>query len=133
MLKSSIPWVRSVIAIPLCVIAFNATHSAGELLSPRAYEALLFDGQRLVLLLYIMLAGIVATFVFVTVSRHRAWLHVSVLLAVGLAIDLNAIFGELHDQPLWFRALVIALLPIQAVAGMFLGKMTWRIGTRSAT
>jgi len=123
--KSRQLWLRSAIAIPLCVLAFNATHAAGAMLSPRAYEALLLDSQRIVLLLYILLAGISATFVLVAVAGHRAWLHVSVLLAVGLAIDLGAIFGELADQPLWFRVLVIALLPVQALAGMILGRMTW--------
>jgi hypothetical protein len=113
------------------VIAFNATHRAGAILSPRAYEPLLVDSQRLVLLFYITLAGIVAAFVVVAVSRHRAALHASVLLAIGLAIDLDVILGELRDQPLWFRALVIALLPIQAAAGTLLGKMTWGIGARS--
>lgn len=130
-LDSAIPWVRTAIAVPACVFAFNATHSAGQLLSPRAYDPLLLDSQRSVILFYVLLAGIVATFVVVALARHRALLHAVVLCAIGLAIDLRAIAGPLHDQPLWFRALVIALLPIQAAVGVLLGRMTWKFGARS--
>lgn len=100
-------------------------------MSPRAYEALLLDSQRATILAYILMAGIAATFVVVAVSRHRAWLHVSALLALGVVIDVGVIFGDYAGQPLWFRTLVIALLPVQALAGKVLGAMTWRLGTRS--
>ncbi len=114
------------------MLTFNATHSLGEALSPRAYEALLLDSQRLGLLAYITLAGVTATFVVVAVSRHRAWMHVSALLAMGLAIDLIAVFRDFADQPLWFRAMVLGLLPVQALVGKRLGTWTWRFG-RSGT
>lgn len=135
MLKSATPWLRTLAAIPLCVIAFNATHSAGAVLAPRAYEELVFDSQRLSLLVFITLAGVVATFVVVAVARHRVWLHVAALLVIGLAIDLRAVFEEFAGQPLWFRASVIGLLPVQAAAGTFLGTLTWgqdRISTPAA-
>ena len=129
-LKSLVPWMRTVIAVPLCVIAFNTTHRVGETLSPRAYDALQLDSQRLILLCYILLAGVVATFVVVAVSRHRAGLHAASLCAIGLAIDVRAVLVDFHDQPLWFRTLVIALLPVQAFAGLRLGRMTWTLGTK---
>ena len=129
-LKSSVPWLRTAISVPLCVIAFNATHSLGQMLSPQAYDALQLDSQRLILLCYILLAGVVATFVVVAVSRHRAGLHAAGLCAIGLAIDVRAVLVDFHDQPLWFRTLVIALLPVQAFAGMRLGRMTWTLGTK---
>lgn len=132
-LESAVPWLRTLVAIPLCVITFNAVHSVGEVLSPHAYEELLLDSQRLSLLGFIMLAGVAATFVVVAVSRHHAWLHVSALLVLGLAIDLIAVLEEFADQPLWFRALVIGLLPVQALAGKFIGMLTWKLGGKSKT
>lgn len=131
MLRIAIPWLRTLVAIPLCVIAFNAVHSFGATVSPGAYGELSLDSQRLALLLFIMLAGVAATFVVVAVARHRAWLHVSALLSLGLVIDLLAIFDELSGQPLWFRAAVIGLLPLQAFAGKVLGMLTWRIPSLS--
>lgn len=125
-LKSAMPWLRTLASIPLCVFAFNTAHSFGAALSPRAYEALLVDNaQRLTLLAFITLAGVVATFVVVAISGHRAWLHVAALLAIGLVIDLLAVFRDFADQPLWFRAMVIAVLPVQAVIGKWFGTLTW--------
>ena len=124
-LNTAMPWVRSLLSIPLCIVAFNATHSLGAWLSPRAYGTLIANDQRLLLLWYILLAGIAAVFVVVAVARHRAWLHMAVLCAIGLAIDLPAVFNDFAGEPGWFRVLVIALLPVQGMVGKTLGQLTW--------
>jgi hypothetical protein len=124
-LSAAMPWVRSLLSIPLCIAAFNATHYLGAWLSPRAYGTLIDNDQRLLLLLYILLAGIAAVFVVVAVARHRAWLHVAALCAIGLAIDLPAVFNDFAGEPGWFRVLVIALLPVQGIVGKILATGTW--------
>lgn len=102
----------------------------GHHLGLRLQERPQVHRRDLDLLCYILLAGVVATFVVVAVSRHRAGLHAAGLCAIGLAIDVRAVLVDFHDQPLWFRTLVIALLPVQAFAGMRLGRMTWTLGTK---
>ena len=55
-----------------------------------------------------------------------------VFLLVMLFIDIAVIKGDLAVQPLWFKGLVIATLPLQVYIGGRLAMLTFRKGGSEA-
>jgi hypothetical protein len=121
-----IPWVRSVVAFPLALVAIKLFHAAGRHFLPMGYGELASDNQRLLSLTLATVAGIVGSFVVGAVARHRIWLHMAIFLALMLVLDIGFLKTSAAAQPLWFKALVIATLPLQVWIGARLAMLTFR-------
>lgn len=121
-----IPWIRSLVAFPLGLVAISLFHAAGRHLVPMGYAELASDNERLLSLTLATVAGIIGSFVVGAVARHRIWLHMTLFLALMLFIDIGFIKTTAADQPLWFKSLIIATLPFQVWIGARLAKLTFR-------
>lgn len=119
------PWVRSVVGLALALTAINLVNSAAAAVFPDVYAVIDSDSDRVTLVMVATLAGTVASFVLGAIARHRLWLHMAVLLLVMLAVDVAALLGPFATQPLWFKALVVATLPLQVWIGGWLAGKTW--------
>jgi hypothetical protein len=51
------------------------------------------------------------------IAGHRPWLHLGLFFVLMGAIDLNAVLGELANQPVWFKTLILGTLPLQVWLG----------------
>ena len=127
-----IPWVRSAVAFPLGLVAIKLLHAAGRHLLPMGYGELASDNERLLSLTLATVAGIVGSFVVGAVARHRLWLHMVIFLALMLVIDIGFLKTAAAAQPLWFKALVIATLPLQVWIGARLAMLTFRKSSLAA-
>ncbi|MFA5685015.1 MAG: hypothetical protein WCZ65_06245 [Lysobacteraceae bacterium] len=116
-MKAIIPWVRTIISFPLGLAAIMLFHSGVLLIFPSAYGELDNDLIRALSLTLIFAAGVFGSVIVGVVAGHRIWLHMAFFFAIALVIDIDAINGELSAQPLWFKALVIATLPVQMWLG----------------
>ena len=125
-MNAIIPWVRSAIAFPLGLVAIKLFHDAGRHLLPMGYGELASDNDRLLSLTLATAAGIVGSFVVGAVARHRIWLHMALFLALMLVIDIGFLKTAAAAQPLWFKAIVIATLPLQVWIGARLAMLTFR-------
>lgn len=125
-MNAVIPWIRSVVSFPLGLVALQLFHLGGRQLFPPGYGELDSDPERLLALALATVAGIFGSFVVGAVARHRIWLHMTIFLAVMLVIDIGALKSGLATQPFWFKALVIATLPLQVWIGTRLAMLTFR-------
>lgn len=123
----AVPWLRTLISLPLGVAAIVMFHKGVGVLLPRLYGSdLSNDPDRLAMLGLTVVAGILGSFVVAGVARHRLWLHMGLFLIVMIAIDLPAVLGYLSPQPLWFKAMVMLTLPLQAWLGGLLARAVFR-------
>jgi hypothetical protein len=90
------------------------------------YGGLVNDQERLLSLILATAAGTIGSFVVAAVARHRIWLHMAIFLALMLVIDVGFLRTVAAAQPLWFKALVIATLPLQVWIGARLAMLTFR-------
>ena len=125
-MKNVLPWLRTLVAFPLGLLAIQLFHLAGRQVFPLAYGDLDSDPSRLLALTLVTVAGTVGSFVVGAVARHRIRLHMAIFLALMLAIDIAAIVGPLVTQPISFKVLVIATLPLQVWVGARLAMLTCR-------
>ncbi|MCZ7652611.1 MAG: hypothetical protein M5U13_16150 [Thermoanaerobaculia bacterium] len=116
-MSMAVPWLRSVVAFPLGLVAIHVFHLAGQRLLPLGYGALDSDGARWLALALATVAGIVGSFVVGAVAGHRLRLHLAIFFVLMLVIDLGAIRGGLAAQPVWLKTLVLAVLPLQVWIG----------------
>ena len=131
-MNAVIPWIRSLIALPLGLMAIKLFHAAGRHFVPMGYGELVSDNERVLSLVLATVAGIIGSFVVGAVARHRIWLHMAIFLVLMLLIDVGFLRTAAAAQPLWFKALVIATLPLQVWLGARLAMLTFRKGGRSA-
>ena len=132
-MRRALPWLRTVISIPLGVVAVSVFHKLVGALLPRLYGSdLSNDPDRLAMLVLTVLAGIFASFVVAAAAQHRLWLHMGILLVVMIAMDLPAVLGYLSPQPLWFKALIMLTLPLQAWLGGLMARIVFRKAYGSA-
>ncbi len=117
LLKPLIPWLRSVVAFPLGLLAIQLFHLAAVRLLPDAYNALETDAKRLLVIVLTAIAGTIGSFVVAAVAGHRPWLHLGLFFVLMGAIDLVAVRGDLSNQPVWFKALFLVSLPLQVWLG----------------
>lgn len=123
----AVPWLRTLISLPLGVAAIVMFHKCVGVLLPRLYGSdLSNDPDRLAMLGLTVVAGILGSFVVAGVARHRLWLHMGLFLIVMIAIDLPAVLGYLSPQPLWFKAMVMLTLPLQAWLGGLLARAVFK-------
>ena len=127
-----IPWLRSIVAFPLGLVAIRLFHMAGRQLTPQAYGLLDSDAERVLSIVLATIAGILGSFVVGAIARHRIWLHMIIFLTLMLVIDLGFLRGTAATQPMWFKALVLATLPLQAWIGGQLAALTFRKADRSS-
>lgn len=125
-MNAVIPWIRSVIALPLGLVAIKLFHAAGRHLVVMGYGDLAGDDQRLLSLVLATVAGIIGSFVVGAVARHRIWLHMGIFLVLMLLIDIGFLRTAAAAQPIWFKAFVIATLPLQVWIGGRLAMLTFR-------
>lgn len=126
-MRRGFPWLRTLVALPLGIVAIEAFHRLMQVLLPRLYASPLdADTDRLQMLLLTTIAGVTGSFVVAVIARHRLWLHMAIFLLVMLAIDSMAITSFLAPQPPWFKAWVLILLPAQAWIGGGLAQRTCR-------
>ena len=123
-----IPWIRTIVSLPLGLVAIQLFHLAAGQLIPHAYGELTTDSLRWLSLALVTIAGILGSAVVGAVARHRIWLHMFVFFLVMLVIDIAVIKGDLAVQPFWFKGLVIATLPLQVYIGGRLAVLTFRKG-----
>lgn len=125
----TLPWLRSIIALPLGIVAIDLFHRLAALAAPELYGSLPDqDAQRMQMLLFAFAAGTLGSFVAAAIARHRLWLHMGIFLAMMAVVDTIAVFGFLAPQPVWLKAVVLLSLPLQA----WLGGMLARIACRTA-
>ena len=127
-----IPWIRTIVSLPLGLLAIQLFHLAAGRLIPYAYGELTTDAVRWVSLALVTIAGILGSAVVGAVARHRIWLHMFLFFLVMLVIDIAVIKGDLAVQPFWFKGLVIATLPLQVYIGGRLAMLTFRKGGSEA-
>ena len=121
-----IPWIRTIVSLPLGLVAIQLFHLAAGQLIPHAYGELTTDSLRWLSLALVTIAGILGSAVVGAVASHRIWLHMFVFFLVMLVIDIAVIKGDLAVQPFWFKGLVIATLPLQVYIGGRLAMLTLR-------
>ncbi|HKT42436.1 MAG TPA: hypothetical protein VJQ86_08800 [Rhodanobacteraceae bacterium] len=120
-------WLRTVIALPIGIVAINVFHQLAALLLPALYGGNLeYDSHRFQMLLLGMGAGVAGSFTMGAIARQRLWLNMGIFLVAMLAIDVFAITSLLATQPAWFKAAVLLSLPLQVWAGALLAKATFR-------
>lgn len=121
------PWLLTLIALPIGIVAINVFHYAAALVAPDLYgSSLEHDGHRLKMLLLATGAGVAGSFAMGAVPRQRLWLNMGIFLLAMLAIDVVAITGFLAAQPAWFKgAMLVSLVP-QVWIGGLLAKATFR-------
>ena len=120
------PWLRTIVSLPLGLVAIHIFHMAGSALVPQAYGELTNDLVRWLALSLVVVAGILGSAVAGAVAGHRLKLHMFLFLLVMLAIDISVITGDLASQPIWLKFLVIATLPLQVYIGGRLAMLTFR-------
>jgi zinc transporter ZupT len=122
-MRRFLPWLRTVVSLPLGIVAIMAFHQLMAALVPRLYAADLDNtADRIWMLVLTVLAGIIGSAVVALIARHRLWLHMALFLVVMLVIDILAVAGYLAPQPLWFKALTLLSLPLQAATGGWIAK-----------
>ena len=132
-MRRALPWLRTVISIPLGVVAVSVFHKLVGALLPRLYGSdLSNDPDRLAMLALTVLAGIFASFVVAGIAQHRLWLHMGIFLIVMIAMDLPAVLGYLSPQPIWFKALIMLTLPMQAWLGGLMARVVFKRAYRPA-
>ena len=89
-----IPWIRTIVSLPLGLLAIQLFHLAAGRLIPYAYGELSTDTVRWLSLALVTAAGIFGSSVVGAVARHRVWLHMFVFLLVMLFIDIAVIKGD---------------------------------------
>lgn len=109
--------LRIVVGCALGLMLIELFHTMASAWTPAVYAPLQSDPMRLAMLGLITLAGIIACFVVATVARGRTWPDLAVFIALMLAVDASAILGDLATQPFWFKAAVLAVIPLQAWLG----------------
>ena len=118
------PWIRTVISLPLGLVAISLVHELAKLGLPQLYaNDLANDADRTLMLLLSILAGIVGSFVVGAIARHRLWMHMGLFLGAMLIIDWLGIIGYLASQPMWFKIAIILTLPLQVWVGGKLAKI----------
>ena len=118
------PWIRTVISLPLGLVAISLVHELAKLGLPQLYaNDLANDADRTLMLLLSILAGIVGSFLVGAIARHRLRLHMGLFLVAMLIIDWLGIIGYLAAQPLWFKIAIIVTLPLQVWVGGKLARM----------
>ena len=117
LLKALIPWLRSVVAFPVGLLAIQLFHLAAVRFLPDAYNALETDEKRALVIVLTAIAGTIGSFFVAAVAGHRPWLHLGLFFALMGAIDLVAVLGDLSNQPVWFKALFLPSLLLQVWPG----------------
>jgi hypothetical protein len=75
---------------------------------------------------YTYLAGLVGSFVVGLFSKKNQWMLIFIFGGLLLANDIYSILSPLADQPIWFKVLIFATLPVQIWIGGILGMRTRR-------
>ena len=129
---AAVPWIRTIVSLPLGLVAIQLFHLAAACLVPDAYGELTTDPDRWLSLTLVTIAGILGSAVVGAVARHRLKLHMFLFLLVMLVIDIAVVKGELAAQPIWFKGLVITILPLQIYIGARLAMLTFPKGASTA-
>lgn len=128
-MRRFLPWLRTVASLPLGIVAILLFHQLMAALLPRLYAADLDNTtDRIWMLMLTVLAGMIGSVVVALVVRHRLWLHMVLFLVVMLVIDILAVTSYLAPQPVWFKALVLLSLPLQAGLGGWIAPRLSRPG-----
>lgn len=78
------------------------------------------------MLVLMVLTGIIGSFIVAAIAQNRPWLHMGMFLLVMIAIDLQAVFGHLSPQPLWFKASIMLTLLLQAWLGGLMARTMFK-------
>lgn len=130
-MRRLLPWLRTVVAIVLGIVAIDVVHLVGSRLVPAAYDSPGAGPWVGIFIALMLLAGAAGTFVAVLVSRHRPWLHMAIFLMIMLALDIVAVLGEFAGHDPWFKAFILVALPLQAWIGGKLALLAWPQASRS--
>lgn len=132
-MRSLVPWLRTLLALVLGIVAIELVHLAGGFAFPDAYASPGTGPQAPLFLAITILAGTTGTFVAVASARHRPWLHAGIFFAIMLALDVAAALGVFAERGFWFKILMLASLPAQAWLGAWLALVAWpQPGRRTA-
>lgn len=121
--------LRSLVAYALGLMAINLFHTTMSPWLPSVYAPLASGAMRLAMLALVLAAGVVACFVVATVVVRAHWRNMLVFLAIMVTVDLDVVRGDWAAQPMWFKALIIALIPVQ----VWLGTRIAMVRARNAT
>ena len=121
------PWVRTVVSLPMGLFAIDGFHLVAERVVPGAY----LPGNDLAFLLLIVAAGIAGCVVAFSVTGHRSWVFAGGGLLLMVVVDARRVRGGWGGGPFWFRAGVMGSLPLQVWVGMVLVQRVFRYTPRS--
>lgn len=116
--------LRIVVACALGLMLIELFHTMASVWVPAIYAPLRTNPMRLAMLGLVTLAGIIACFVVATIARGRTWPDLAVFMALMVAVDVSVILGDMATQPFWFKAAVLAIIPLQAWLGAELSAAT---------
>lgn len=122
------PWLRTLLALPLGLVALAFFHFAVNAAAPQLYDAFVDDVDRMLSFALATVAGIVGSVVVGVIARHRLWLHMGIFMVIMLLIDLDAVRGVFGQEPAWFKVLLLASLPFQVwMGGVLASKLSRRM------
>ena len=114
-----IGWImHAVVSLAVAFIALDLAHRGMAAVWPQYYAAdPVTDADRWVVSAMTFGAGVVAAIALAIVAHRRRWWFLGLFLIAALAIDLMVVLGPWAAQPLWFKAGVVATVPLQLWLG----------------
>ena len=109
--------MHAIVSLAVAFIALDLVHRGMAALWPQYYVDPVTDADRWVVSLITFVAGVVAAIALAIVAHRRRWWFLGLFLIAALAIDLMVVLGPWAAQPLWFKAGVVATVPLQLWLG----------------
>lgn len=75
-------------------------------------------------LIYIFIAGLVGAYIVGLFSMRNKWTLLFIFFGLLLVNDIYSILSPLVEQPIWFKAVLFATLPLQIWLGGIQGMRT---------
>lgn len=80
--------------------------------------------SQIIFLVYIFIAGLVGAYVVGLFSKRNNWNTLLAFFGLLLVNDIYSILSPLVEQPIWFKVVIFATLPLQIWLGGILGMRT---------